>query len=136
MDKKLLGLVLAFFITFILFITAIVFQEPLTRAIRATEENSPSGANSLIFAWPLSEKVGDQQVRVDVFVRSKLNKPISKQVVTVTASLGQIQPASGVSDNAGKATFVLTSNTAGIATLNATIANTVPLQKTLTVKFE
>ena len=136
MDKKLLGLIVAFFVTFILFMTAIVFQEPLTRAIRATEENTPSGTNSLIFAWPLSEKVGGQQVKIDVFVRSRSNKPISKQPVSVATSLGEIQPAAAVSDSVGKATFVLTSSAPGVAELTATIDNTIPLQKTLSVKFE
>ncbi len=137
MDKKLLGLILAFFVTFILFTAAIVFQRPLTQAIRATEENTPSGSTSLIFAWPLTEKAdGNTQVEVDVFVRSKSNKPVPKKTVNLTSSLGNVQALSNVSDTQGKATFIITSSTSGMAQLSAIIDNTIPLQKTVTVKFE
>ena len=137
MDKKLLGLVVAFFVTFILFTTAIIFQKPLTQAIRATEESNPSGTSSLMFAWPLAEKAdGITQVEVDVFVRSKTNKPLSKKTVNVVSSLGTVQPISNVSDDAGKTSFRVTSATPGLAELSATIDNTVPLQKTLSIKFE
>ncbi len=137
MDKKLLGLIVAFFVTFLLFTTVIIFHKPITQAIRATEENTPSGESSLIFAWPLSEKAdGVKQVSVDVFVRSKSNKPLSKKTVNVTTTLGNIQPVSNLSDSAGKTTFIISSTTAGIAQLTATIDNSITLQKTLSVKFE
>ena len=137
MDKKLLGLVLAFFVTFILFTVAVVFQRPLTQAIRATEENNPSGVNSLIFAWPLTEKAdGTTPVEINVFVRSNSNKPVSKKTVSVSSSLGNVQPAERVSDQAGKTSFVITSTTPGIAQLSAIIDNNIPLQKSLSIKFE
>lgn len=137
MDKKLLGLVVVFFVIFILFTTAIIFQKPLTQAIRATEENTPSGASSLIFAWPLSEKAdGVSQVKIDVFVRSKSNRLISKKTVKITTTLGNIQPVSSVSDDVGKTTFIITSSTPGVAELSAIIDNSITLQKTLSIKFE
>ncbi len=137
MDKKLLTLVVAFFVTFVLFGTAIIFQKSITQAIRATEENTPSGASSLIFAWPLKEKAdGATQVKIDVFVRSKTNRPISKKTVSVTTSLGNVQKVSDVSDSAGKTSFIITSSTPGVANLSATIDNSIPLEKTLSVKFE
>lgn len=137
MDKKLMGLVIAFFATFVLFMVAIVFQQPLTQAIRATEESKPSGATSLIFAWPLTEKADNStQVKVDVFVRSQSNRPVSKKVVSVSTTLGDVQPASSISNDAGKASFVVTSSTPGIAQLSAIIDNTIPLQKTLSIKFK
>ncbi len=137
MDKKLLGLVLAFFVTFTLFTVAVIFQRPLTQAIRATEENSPSGANSLIFAWPLTEKAdGRTQVEVNVFVRSNSNKPVPKKTVSVSSSLGNVQPAEAVSDQAGKTSFMVTSTTPGIAQLSAVIDKNISLQKPLSIKFE
>lgn len=133
----MLGLVVAFFVTFILFTVAIVFQKPITQAIRATEETAPSGATSLIFAWPLSEKAdGSTQVKVDVFVRSKTNKPVPKKLVNLTTTLGNVQAKQSLSDAAGKTTFVVTSSVPGIAKLSATIDNSIPLQKTLSIKFE
>lgn len=137
MDKKLLSLFIAFFVTFVLFATAIIFQKSITQAIRATEENTPSGASSLIFAWPLTEKAdGTAQVKIDVFVRSKSNRPISKKTVSVTTTLGDVQKVSDLSDNAGQTTFIITSSTPGVANLSATIDNTIPLEKTLSIKFE
>lgn len=133
----MLGLLVAFFATFVVFMVVIVFQEPLTQAIRATEENSPSGTSSLIFAWPLTEKAdGNTQVKVDVFVRSQSNRPISKRAVVLSSSLGNVAPASSVTDDAGKATFVVISSTPGIAQLSATIDGSISLQKTLSIKFE
>lgn len=137
MDRKLLSLFVAFFVTFTLFAAAIIFQKSISQAIRATEENTPSGASSLIFAWPLSERAdGVKQVKVNVFVRSKTNRPLSKKTVSVTTTLGNIQKVSDVSDNAGQTDFIITSSTPGIANLSATIDNTIPLTKTLSIKFE
>lgn len=137
MDKKLIALLSIFFLSFLLFISVLVFNKPLTQLTRATEDIEPSSTNSLIFAWPLTAKAdGTSKVSVNVFVRSESNKLVTQKTVTLRTSLGDIENVSSVSDENGKTTFTLTSQTPGVAELSAVIDGATPVQKKLTVKFE
>ncbi len=137
MDKKLLGLFALFFISFLFFLSVVLFNQPLSSLIRAREDTAPSSQNSLMFAWPIEAKAdGQSAVQIDVFVRSESNKLVANREVKVSTNLGQVQPASTVSDKNGRASFNLVSSQAGIAKLSATIDNSITLSKELTVKFE
>ncbi len=137
MDKRLLALSAVFFVAFLLFVSAVVFDKPLTQLTRAKEETLPSGENSLLFAWPLTAKAdGSTPIKVNVFVRSRTKRLISGKTVTLTTTLGNISPASSISDKNGETAFTVTSTSPGTAEITGTIDNSTPLQKTLTVKFE
>lgn len=137
MDKKLVALMSLFFVAFLFFTTLVVFKNPLSTITRAEKAAQPSGANSLIFAWPLNVKAdGQSEVKIDVFVRSETNGPLENKTVAVNTTLGNLKVLDATSDKEGKTTFSLNSNTPGVAELTATIDNTLPLTQKLTIKFE
>ena len=137
MDKKLVGLMLIFLLSFGLFTMATVFNKPLTRFTRAKEELIPSSQSSMLFAWPLTAKAdGNQQVEINVFVRNSKNIPLENKKIVLTSSLGTLKENNIATDKGGKATFHLVSNTAGIANVTALIDNQVEIKQQLTIKFE
>ncbi len=136
MDKKLVGLVALFFLSFLFFLSVVLFNRPLSNLIRAKEDTLPSAQSSLLFVWPIDSKAdGQSQVKIDVFVRSDSNKQLSNKQVRVSSTLGEVQPASAISDKSGKASFTLVSSTPGIAEVSA-IADSTPLTSKITVRFE
>lgn len=137
MDKKLIGLVTLFFLSFLFFLSVVLFNRPLSNLIRAKEDTSPSSQNSLMFAWPIEIQAdGKTSVKIDVFVRSESNKLVSNKEVRISSTLGQVQPISVLTDKNGKASFSLVSAQPGIAELTATIDNSTELSKKLTIKFK
>ena len=138
MDKKFIALMILFFVVFGVFVTTTLFSKNLTGFARASTETDPSPTTSLIFAWPLTPKVGDK-VDVNIFVRNKDNQPLDKKQVKLITNLGLIngaQESAGESDKTGKVNFVLTSDSAGIAELTAFVNGNSQLSQKITVKFE
>ncbi len=139
MDKKLVTLIALFFATLLVFAYIILFGKPFSQFIRAKEEYEPSAKNSLIFAWPVKALAdGTNKVTVHVFVRSGAvhPKPVKNRTVNVQSTIGDIRIEQGQSDNEGKTTFYITSDSPGIAELSAIIDNSVLVDRPLTVKFE
>jgi len=137
MDKKVVGLMLIFMLSFGLFTTITVFNKPLTRLTKAKEEFLPSSESSLLFAWPLTAKAdGKNSVQVNVFVRNATNIPLSNKKVHLTTTTGAINDNDLVTDKAGKASFMVGSNTPGLAELSATVDSQVQLKQKISVKFE
>lgn len=137
MDKKLIGLMLLFMLSFTIFISVVVFNKPLSTLTRAKEDTEPSKANSLIFAWPLSAKADEKsEVTINVFVRTATDKPLSGKKVSINASIGKIREVSSETDKLGKATFILFSGFTGTSELTALIEGSIPLQQKVSVKFE
>lgn len=136
MDKKFIGLISLFFLTFGVFSATVLFNKPLTQLIRAKEDIAPSTANSLIFAWPLTVNAdGKSTSSVTVFVRTTTDKPIANKQVSIASTLGSFKNNIETTDNGGKATFTLTSDTKGIADIEAAIDND-KIQQKVSVKFE
>jgi len=135
MDKKLVGLIFVFFLTSFLFITTLIFNQPLSRFIRAREEFIPSKEKSLIFAWPLTSAVG-KSVTINVFLRNENGLPISNKNITLSTTLGTVTPNQAVTDKSGKATFSITSSQAGIAEISAIADNIYSLNQKVSIKFE
>jgi len=74
MDKKIIGLMLVFFLSFGIFMTVLVFNKPINQLTRAKEESVVSEKNSLVFACPLNAQAdGKSQNKITVFVRSYTN---------------------------------------------------------------
>lgn len=138
MDKKFIALMVLFFVVFGVFITATLFNNQIANFARASTETDPSSNTSLIFAWPLIAKVGDK-VDVNVFVRNANNLPLDKKPVKLVTNLGLIngsQESLSESDKTGKVSFVLSSDTAGVAELTAFVSGNIELSQKVTVKFE
>lgn len=138
MDKKFIALMVLFVVVFGVFITTTLFSKNFAGFARASAASDPSAQTSLIFAWPLTAKVGDR-VEVNVFVRSASNAPLDKKqvkLVTNFGSIGGAQESTVESDKTGKASFVLTSDSLGVAELTAFVGGNVQLVQKVTVKFE
>ena len=137
MDKKFIALMVLFFIVFGVFITTTLFNKQIGFA-RASTETDPSPKTSLIFAWPLTTKVGNK-VDVNVFVRNVNNFPLDKKPIRLATNLGLIngaQESTVESDKTGKVSFVLSSDSVGVAELTAYINGNTPFSQKVTVKFE
>ncbi len=141
MDKKFVFLMIVFFLVFGVFITNTIFNQQLkevSRFTRATAESEPSSQTSLIFAWPLTAKVGDK-VDVNIFIRNANNSSLDKKQVKLVTNLGLIngtQESTSESNKTGKVSFTLSSDTAGIAELTAFVNNNIQLIQKVSVKFE
>ena len=136
MDKKLMSLIGIFMLSFGVFFSVIVFNKPLSRLIRASQETNPSAANSLIFAWPLTVKAdGQTPSTITVFLRNEKNYPVPNKPVTVLTSFGEIKESQVVSSKDGKTEFHITSATAGIANITVQ-SGTLTLTQKMSVKFE
>ena len=138
MDKKFVSLMMLFFLVFGVFVTNVVFKDRIASFARASTASDPSSQTSLIFAWPLTAKVGDK-VEVNIFIRNANNLPLDKKQVKLMTSLGLIngaQESTAESNKTGKVNFVLSSDTAGIAELTAFVNNNVQLIQKVSVKFE
>jgi len=136
MDKKLTSLLAIFFLTFGVFFSVVVFNKPLSRLIRASQELVPSATNSLALAYPLTVKAdGIAQSTVTVFLRNDKNMPVGSRPVSVTSSLGQLKESVLTTGKDGKVEFHLSSTTAGIADLTIN-SNNINLTQKISVKFE
>ncbi|MFA6533193.1 MAG: hypothetical protein WCT22_04325 [Patescibacteria group bacterium] len=138
MDKKFIALMILFFVVFGVFISSTLLSGKLGNFARASTETDPSSATSLIFAWPLTTKVGDK-VDVNIFVRNANNLPLDKKQVKLVTNLGLVngaQESVSESDKTGKASFVLSSTSIGIAELTAFVNGNIQLSQKVTVKFE
>lgn len=138
MDKKFAALMILFFVVFGVFIVATLFNKNIGNFARASTATDPSSKTSLIFAWPLITKVGNK-VDVNVFIRNGNNFPLDKKAVRLVTSLGLVngtQESLSESDKTGKVSFVLTSDTVGIAELTAFVNGNIQLSQKITVKFE
>lgn len=127
-----------FFIVFGIFITNTLFSKQLTGFARASTTTDPSPKTSLIFAWPLTAKVGDK-IDINVFVRNASNSPVDNKPVKLVTNLGVIngaQESTTNTDKTGKVNFVLTSDTVGTAELTAYVNGNTPLDQKVTIKFE
>ena len=127
-----------FFIVFGIFITNTLFSKQLTGFARASATKDPSPKTSLIFAWPLTAKVGDK-IDVNVFVRNTSNSAVDNKPVKLVTNLGLIngaQESTIESDKTGKVNFILTSNTIGLAELTAYVNGNIPLDQKVSIKFE
>ena len=138
MDKKFIALMILFFVVFGVFISTTLLNGKIGNFARASTETDPSSTTSLIFAWPLTAKVGDK-VDVNIFIRNAGNLPLNKKPVRLVTNLGLVNGAVesfSESDKTGKVSFILTSNEVGIAELTAFVNGNIQLSQKVTVKFE
>lgn len=137
MNKRLSLLMTVFFMCFLIFISFVIFEEPLSHITKAKEEFLPSGEKSLILPYPLTVNAdGQAQATINVFIRSTTDVPIANQTVTLVTTLGEVAPPSGITDNKGKVSFTLTSSQTGIATIEAKVVNGPTLIRKTSILFE
>lgn len=118
--------------------TSTLFNKQITNFARASGETDPSSKTSLIFVWPLTAKVGET-VNVNVFIRNSNNLSLDKKQVKVSTNLGLINGSKESvleSDKTGKASFTLSSDTAGVAEITAFVNGNIQLDQKVSIKFE
>ncbi|MCX7881167.1 MAG: Ig-like domain-containing protein [Patescibacteria group bacterium] len=136
MDKKLLGLISVFFLSFLIFISVLLFNKPIVQLLRAKEETNPSPKKSLIIAWPLTLPAdGKTNSTITVFLRNEKNQPVSNKIIFLKSTLGEFKENNLISDKDGKAEFHLSSTTPGLAQITVNAAGFELIQK-LSIKFE
>jgi len=136
MNKKLSLLLSIFFISFLLFVSFVIFEKPLSGLTRAKEEFLPSINQSLIIAYPLTVKAdGKSKSEISVFIRSTIGTPVLNTTVNLTSTLGNINPTSSITNKEGKASFTITSEQPGIASVEAKVNNQ-SLDKKISILFK
>lgn len=138
MDRRLLSLMFVLFLSVILFVAAVVFQQPLARFTRAKEEFTISPTASKVLIWPVTVNAdGSSFALVNVFLSSQTGKPISNKKIVLDVTIGTVSPIDAVSDTNGKAMFKVVSTTEGVATIAITADETVRLIQTppITILF-
>lgn len=134
MDKKLVGLITVFFLVFGVFMSFLVFGRNAPVNIQANT-NIQKCDNSFIFVNDVSLPVGSTAAFV-AYVRNSEGAGLSKIAVTCTTTLGTILPSNeSVTANSGSATFTLTSDTAGIATISCSTPSCSSFAKNVTIQF-
>lgn len=138
MDKKLLALMVLFFLSFAFFSIMTVFNKPITQFTRAREDVTPSINRSKIIAWPfpIIKADGISESTINVFIISESGIPLSNKVVTLVSSFGQLRESAVSTDNNGKAAFKITASTPGIADIEAIVEPSLKLSQKLSLKFE
>ncbi|OGK34310.1 hypothetical protein A3A93_00335 [Candidatus Roizmanbacteria bacterium RIFCSPLOWO2_01_FULL_38_12] len=136
MDNKLLGLTIVVVAAFAVFMGFVFFSEPISKFIRASGINPPSTQNSLIFAWPLELPAdGKTKSEITIFLRDNEGRGLQGHEVSIQSSIGSVQEGLLTTDSKGSAVFHLTSQTPGVAKIEALVDNT-KLQRSITVQFE
>ena len=137
MDKKLLGLMIIFFLFFTLFATAVILPRNFTSFTQAQTETLPDATNSKILAWPLSNVKADgrSESTITVIIRNSKTKPIEGRNVVLTTSMGAFKEGAVPTNKEGMAVFHLTSNSPGTAQIEATVDSSVKVAQTVTVQF-
>ncbi|MGQ9848332.1 MAG: Ig-like domain-containing protein [Bacteroidales bacterium] len=137
MDKKLVFLLIIFSLSFLVFISFVFRRSSLSSLIRASEETEPSIEKSMIFAWPLLVKAGENTpVQISVFVKNSKDIPLANKKVTILSNLGQVKENNILTDKNGGAQFILENNQPGTAVIEAIVNDNFKLTKKVSIKYE
>lgn len=143
MDKKFLGLMSIFMISFVLFVMSVFLSKTdfMNRLTKAESKFVPSPKTSLILIYPLQTQAdGESKVKIDVFVRNDIKdhepEAINNKKVRIITTLGQLDKPEITTDQAGQASFYLTSNTPGTANITAIVDGSITLNAKVSVEFK
>lgn len=135
MDKKLLGLIALFFVSFTVFSSIIIFGSTITKFTRAREDTNPDMKNSIVVTYPITVKAdGTSQATVTVFLRNKFNKLLDNKQVSLNTTFGEVSEGS-VATKDGKATFHISSRAPGAAEITASVDGGTTLEQKVLVNF-
>lgn len=135
MDHKLIILSSLFFIVFLGFAVYVFTDGSITQLTRADNTTEVSLQKSLIFAWPLLVPAdGETKSEVTIFIRNQDEEGLAEKSVKLISSIGAIQEGEQLSDADGKAIFHISSNSTGVAEIEALVNNRRLLRK-ITVQF-
>lgn len=111
-----------------------LFTGPLSGVSRAVLPARASASTSMILGYPLTITAdGSTASTIDVFIADESGTPLTNRKVDVDVTLGEISPATAMTDQTGRVSYKLTMSEPGISTINVTVDGT-PLNKKLTIK--
>lgn len=131
MDRKLLVLVLVFFLVLGVFSVS-VFYTGSQRQIRASKRVVDK-SQSLCFGGPLNLKVGEK-ADLTCVARDSEQKPVTDAECCFTSTSGVISPSCGKSDSSGIARASVTQATAGLNEITCTVNGTMQVG-TISLQF-
>ncbi|OGK28713.1 hypothetical protein A3D06_01410 [Candidatus Roizmanbacteria bacterium RIFCSPHIGHO2_02_FULL_40_9] len=129
MDKKLVFLVLLFFLILGGFSVQLLYQTRL-RQVRATSK-TPSQQESILLAYSDGKKC-----TINPVVRAEDQTGVPNIQVCVTASMGDLSSPCGQTDDSGIINFTLTSNQPGVADIVARVNNSFDIPTKVTCEFK
>lgn len=136
MDRTLTGMIVVSIISVAIFIGFVSFNKQIAQLTQAKEDTIASPEKSLIFAWPLTVPADAKTPsEITVFVRNPKGKAMENKSITLSSSLGELNSVTQTTGNDGKALFRLTSDTKGVAEIQAVVDNNT-IEKKVTIKFE
>lgn len=113
-----------------------IFTGPLAGISRAVLPAKASATSSMILGYPLTIPAdGTTASTLDIFIADDSGTPLANRKVEISVTLGEVTPASAMTDQTGHASYKLTMSEPGISTINVTVDGT-PLNKKLTIKGE
>ncbi len=137
MDKKFVSLMLVFFLAVGMFFTYTVFNTQIASFARAKEESVPSSSMSLMYYWPNTQVAdGKSKVQINVFVRNSKGLPLENKQVTLSTSLGTIDPPVTATDKSGLASFDIVAGSPGHAIITASVDSQIQLQQKADIEFK
>lgn len=144
MDRKLVLLMSVFIISFTLFVIFVFFSKNQIMSgilTKAEGKLQVSPKTSLILIYPLLLPAdGKSQAKINVFVRNEVSgkEPVAipGKKVKIATTLGKVTPDEIKTNSSGQATFNLSSDTPGIAQIQAIIDDTITLDQKISVEFK
>ena len=127
MDRKLLTLVLAFFVVLGAF--AVVLLDRNAQLTRAASQTPSSGMSFLI----VSAQQGE--CSVSAVVRDSAQKGVPNREVCVTSTLGSVSTPCQITDESGIAQFKVISATAGAGQITAQVTNQFQISTQVSCQF-
>ena len=114
----------------------VLFTGPLSTFTHAVVPLSVSEVNTTIYAYPLKIKAdGRTQSKIDLFVANSDSLPVPNKIVVASSTIGTLSPTNALTNNMGHASYILTMEEPGIATIQFTV-DSVLLGKQITVQGE
>ncbi|OGK14887.1 hypothetical protein A3H80_03590 [Candidatus Roizmanbacteria bacterium RIFCSPLOWO2_02_FULL_37_19] len=133
MDRKLLLLVLVFFLVLGSF-TSYVFYRTSLRQIQAENATTPCQSTSFLLAFPNELPVG-VRATLNAVVRSCDETTIPGAQVCLTTSLGTIEPECAQTNESGISDHVITSDVQGLAEIRGRVNNSMDIPTPISVQF-
>ena len=139
MDKRITLLMMIFFLVFTLFISLVIFNEPLSKFTRASEEYTKvSTINSKIIYYPTIVKAdGKSSAAIQVFLMSLNSTPLLNKRVRIESSLGTIQEGeqSKVTEGHKYYLFHVISSEEGVANIEVILEGSEKLTQKISIRF-
>jgi hypothetical protein len=140
MDKRLVTLLSVLFLAVTIFISMVIFREPISQVTRASGKYTEvSKEKSKIIYWPMRVKSdGMSYCEIKVFLVSQKGAPITNKKLSLTTTLGNFLQSAELMKATDTKTYYLyqlSSDKPGIAQITAVIDNSVTLPQKISVEF-